>query len=99
VSTRDSPRRGPRADAGQSAASNRPTAEWSKPSEMPGPCGGWLATDGRYWPCRDLQHATAAVEIVNALHLVPKGDAMAHLDPKFRRLDCIQPCDLPAATR
>jgi hypothetical protein len=47
---------------------------------MAGPCGGWLATDGRYWPCRDLQHAITAVEIVNALHLVPKGDAMAHLE-------------------
>jgi hypothetical protein len=47
---------------------------------MAGPCGGWLAADGRYWPCRDLEHATTAVEIVDALRLVPKGDAMAHLE-------------------
>jgi hypothetical protein len=47
---------------------------------MAGPCGGWLAADGRYWPCRDLEHATTAVEIVDALRLAPKGDAMAHLE-------------------
>jgi hypothetical protein len=80
VSARDTPRLPPRAGAAGSAASNRPTAGWRTPSELAGPCGGWLATDGRYWPCRDLQHATTAVEIVNALRLVPKGDAMAHLE-------------------
>ncbi len=47
---------------------------------MAEPCGGWLAADGRYWPCRDLQHDTTAVEIVNALRLAPKGDAMTHLE-------------------
>jgi hypothetical protein len=62
------------------AAPSSRTVRWTKPSEMAGPCGGWLAADGRYWPCRDLQHATTAVEIVDALHLVPKGDAMAHLE-------------------
>jgi hypothetical protein len=43
---------------------NRPAARWCRPTEMPEPCGGWLAADGRYWPCPDLEHATTAIEIV-----------------------------------
>jgi hypothetical protein len=80
VSTRHTSPRGPRARAARTAESKRPTARWCKASEMAGPCGGWLAPDGRYWPCRDQEHATTAVEIVNALRLLPKGDAMAHLE-------------------
>lgn len=80
MGARDTPQRPPKAGAAGGAAPSRRTVRWTKPSEMAGPCGGWLAADGRYWPCRDLEHATTAVEIVNALRLVPKGDSMAHLE-------------------
>lgn len=47
-----------------------------------GPCGGWLAPDGRFWPCTNLQHQAKVDEIVVELGLRVTGDPMAWLEKR-----------------
>jgi hypothetical protein len=45
-----------------------------------GPCGGWLAPDGRYWPCVNTLHQAKVDEIVAELELPVSGDPMTWLE-------------------
>jgi hypothetical protein len=39
------------------------------------PIGGWLSPDGRFWPCSDLEHQSAAERIVHEVGLGDGRDA------------------------
>jgi hypothetical protein len=42
---------------------------------LPSPSGGWLSPEGRYWPCPDCEHQTAAEAIVRDAGLPTGRDA------------------------